>query len=180
MTHGQSPLGQVCLNFGIEFHEAHGIGNGGPALANSLGDIFLSQAEFFGEAAVGGGFLDGIQVRPLEVLDEGQLQDFLIGGFANNNRGLGQADFKGGAHTALTSDEFVFPTRQSDNQGLDNTTFSNGINQVTELIIPELCAGLERARNDLVEADLLDALTMFLGGNLRRHPRIDKGPKAFA
>jgi hypothetical protein len=180
MTHGQAPLGQVCLDFRVEFHKAHRIGNSGPAFADALGDLFLSQAEFLGKTAVSGGFLEGVQVGPLEVLDQRQLQDFLIGGFADNDRGLAQADFEGCAHTALTGDEFVFSTRQSDDQGLDDTPLSNGIHQVTELVISELGTGLKWARHDLVEPDLLDALTQFLSGHWSRDTGVDEGAEAFA
>jgi len=48
------------------------------------------------------------------------------------------------------------------------------------LVIPELGARLERAGDDLVEADLLDAFPMFLGGDWCRNPRVDEGSKSFA
>jgi len=107
MADCESTLDEVDPDFLVEFHEAHGVGNGSPALSDTLGDLFLSEAEFLGESLIGGGLLDRIESLALEVLDQGQFKDLLIGSFTNDDRSLGKADLQRGAHAPFACDQLV-------------------------------------------------------------------------
>jgi hypothetical protein len=65
---------------GSELEEAEGVGDGGAAATDLLGDLILGQAELGLELGVAGGLLERIEVLALEVLDEGELEDLAIGG----------------------------------------------------------------------------------------------------
>ena len=104
MSDADAALGEVFLDFLIEFHESHGIGHGGAAFADATGNFFLSEVELSREAAVGGGLFNGIKIGSLEILDEGQFEDFLIGGFADDDsamRGTALRDRIGQHHASI-------------------------------------------------------------------------------
>ena len=180
MTDAQASLGQVSLNFLFKLHESHRIGNGCPTLADATGDIFLGEAEFLGKAAIGGGFLDRIEPFALEILDESQLQDFLIGGLADNDGSLVKAYFQRGAEAAFTGYEFVFSCGKADDQRLDDSPFTDGFNKFVKLLDGKLGAWLKRAWDNLVESDILDAFPQFFGGDGSGDTGVDQGAKAFA
>ena len=180
MTWAEPSLFEVCLYLGIEFEKTHGVGHGRAALADSLADLFLSEAEFFREAGVRGGLLDRIEALALEILDEGKLQDFLITGIADDDRGRGQADLKGGAKTSLAGNEFVLSGDKADNQRLDDATLTDRVDKLAEFLLAEFRTWLEGAGNDPIQADLLDAFTVFLRGNGGGDARGDEGAQPFA
>ena len=80
-----------------EVEEAQGVGDGGAGLADALGDLFLGEAGFVGEGAVGEGFFDGVEVGALEVLDEGHLAHFEVGGGADEGGYFLESGLLGGA-----------------------------------------------------------------------------------
>ena len=180
MTDGQATLDEVNLHFRIEFHQAHCVCDGGPALANAPSNIILGKMEFLGKSIVRRGFLNWIKPFTLEVLNKCQLQDLLIGGLADNDRNLGESDFLRGAESTLSCDEFVFSSCKSDDQGLNDSPLTNRFDQLVKLLHGKFCTRLEWAWDNLVEADILDAFPLFFRGNGYGDPRVDQCAKAFA
>ena len=180
VTDSQAPLGQVTLDFGVKLHEAHRIGNGGTALADAPGDIILGEAEFLGEAAVGGGFFDRIESLALEVLDKSQFQNFLIGGLTDNDRSFVKTDFLRGPKTAFPGDEFVFSSGKADDQRLNDSPLADGFDQFVKLFDGKFGTGLKRARDNLVEWDILDAFALFFRRDGGSDTRVDQGSQTFA
>ena len=62
-----------------QLQKAEGVCHGRPAAGDPLGDFFLGEAELFDHELVGLGLLDGAQVVPLDVLDQGEFEHVLVG-----------------------------------------------------------------------------------------------------
>jgi len=180
MTGAQPCLLEVGLHLGVEFQKPHGVGHRRTALANAFADLFLSEAKLLGQTLVGRRLLNRIESLALEVFDEGQLQNFLVACLSDDDWCFGETDFQGGAHAPLSGDQFVFSAGDADDERLDDAALANRFDQIAELIVAELCPRLQGAGNDLVEPDLLDALTLFNGGNSGRNTGVDECSKAFA
>lgn len=120
---GEVAVGDVALDGVLEVEEAHGVRDAGAGFADALGDDVLLEAEFLGEADVAGGFFDGIEVLALEVLDEGHLEDFLVGGGAFDGGNGVQSEELGGAPATFTGDEFHLIADFTDDEGLDDSEF---------------------------------------------------------
>ena len=160
----QASLRQVVLHFGCEFQQAHGIGHGGTALADASADLLLGEPEFLGKPCVGGGLLDRVESFTLEILNEGQLEDLLITGLADDDGCLGQAHLQRGAQAAFARDELILPGDEPDDQRLDDAALADRVDEFPELLFPELGSGLKGAGDDPVEGDLLDAFAVLHDG----------------
>ena len=86
MTNAQASLGDVIPDFVIKFHKSHGIGYRGTGFANTFRNDFLLHAKVLGESEVSLGFLDGIEVLTLNILDQCHFEHFLVSSFTDNNR----------------------------------------------------------------------------------------------
>jgi len=180
VTGAEAPLRQVVLYRGREFQQSHGIGHGGAAFADAPADLLLGEAEFLGKPGVGGGLFDRIETLALEILDEGQFQDLLVAGFADDDGCLGQADLERGAQAAFARDQFVLPGDEPDDQRLDDAALADGVNEFAQLLLPELGTGLKRAGDDPVEGDLLDTLPLLNDGGRRGDTGIDERTEPLA
>ena len=101
---GEKALAKQGLYLRRKIQQAHRIGHRGAVFTDALCDVFLTHVEFPGEPRIGFGFLDGIQVLTLNVLDQGHLQDIAVGGLALDDRNLLQAELFGGTEAALAGD----------------------------------------------------------------------------
>ena len=79
-----------------EFEEAEEVCDRGAVLAGALGHLLLGEAELAGEALVGAGLLDRIEVLALEVLDDGDLHRLLVGDLTDDGGDGGFAGALGG------------------------------------------------------------------------------------
>ena len=175
---GDAALGQPALDAGGQFQQAHGVGDGGAAFADFLGNFVLFQAEFLGKALVGDGFFDRVEVLALDVFDEGELEHLLVPGLADDHGGFLQTELLGGAPAAFTGDQFVFVVAFADDQGLDNAVFADRFDQFQETFAAEFGAGLEGAGNDVAGGDFLNPLAGFgLGGG---HAGLNEGSETFS
>jgi hypothetical protein len=73
-----------------KLQEAQGVGDGRAVFADAGGELLLGVPVVFEEALVGGGGLDGVEVLPLEVFDEGELEGRVGGGLAHHHGNLAQ------------------------------------------------------------------------------------------
>ena len=151
---GDLALGEVDLDVRVEIEQAHRVGDGGAGFADAGGDLFLLEGEFLGEPDVSGGFLDGVEILALEVLDEGHFQNIPVRCDALDDRDGGEAEFLRSAPAALTGDEFVFPIHQARDERLDDAVLADGLDEIIERRIDELVARLERGGNDIVDGDV--------------------------
>ena len=174
MADGEPLLLEEGLDFRGQVEEAHRVGDGGPALADALGDVFLGEAEVFVQALVGGGLFNGIEILALEILDEGELEDLAVGGFPDDDRSFPELEFGGGTPAAFAGDELVLGAHFADDEGLDDAALADALDEFLQVLDAEIGPRLERAGNDLVERKGLDAFAKFLDGRWSGHPGVDQ------
>src|SRR5690606_2752175 len=85
--------------------QAQGIGDSRSILANLLGQRFLRVAVFLDEAIEGFGELDGVEIFPLDVLDQGKLEGVGGGNVADDDEYLFEAGALRCAPTTLAGDD---------------------------------------------------------------------------
>ena len=68
----------------------HDVGHRRPAFPDPLGRFLLGDGKFIHEPMIGLGLLQGVQILPLDVFDEGHFQEFLVGNLLDDHRNLGQ------------------------------------------------------------------------------------------
>ena len=69
---GKLTFAQIAQDLAVQLQQAHGIRYGRPRLTNSICHRFLSQAEVAHQRGDAQGFVDGIQICPLQVFNQGQ------------------------------------------------------------------------------------------------------------
>lgn len=89
MPDGQQALGQPRLDLLMQIKQAHGICNRRTAPAHFLRDVFLTHPKFIREPRIRLRFLDGIEVRALQIFDQRNFEDLEVGGDPSNYRHLG-------------------------------------------------------------------------------------------
>src|SRR5690606_19483414 len=109
-------------------------GHGGAVLACPLGDLFVGEAELAVEALEGVGHLDGVEVLALDVLDERDLHQAVVGEFLDDDGNLVKAGHAGGSEAALASDELVGVAVAADDQRLDDAILANGLRELLEAL----------------------------------------------
>ena len=80
MTGGELALLQQGPDGVGQGQQPQGVGHGGTGLAHLLGGLLLGEAVLLDQGLVTQGLFHGVQVLPLEVLDETQLHDFPVVG----------------------------------------------------------------------------------------------------
>ena len=101
--------------------------------------------------------LDGVQVGPLDVLDEGRLEDLLVVEGDDVDRHLGEPGFLRGAQPALARDELVAVVDLPHHQRLQNAVVLDARREGREFLPVELLAGLVGVIRDLLDGQFADA-----------------------
>src|SRR5680860_1388014 len=86
-----------------QLQQAKGVGQMAAALADDLGQVLLGIAVAVHESAIALPLLDRVQVLALNVLDDGDLNRFLVGQRADDDRDLVQVGALGGTPTCTRS-----------------------------------------------------------------------------
>ena len=137
-----------------QFQEAQGVGHDSPGFADPFGDVFLGELELGGQMGISDGFLDRIEVFPLEILDQGEFHYLAVGGFPDHDRGLGESGLLGGAPTAFPGNQFKSLGAGSDDQRLDDALFPNGVRQFLQGLGQEVFTRLKRAGMDAAQREV--------------------------
>lgn len=183
---GEALLCDVRADFGGEIEEADGVGDRGAAASDARGDFLLGEGELAGEAGVGLGLLDGVEIGALEVFDERELEDLSVGSLADDGGRVGEAEACGGAPAALAGDELVTRAGRGfpEDERLDDALGPDGLDQLVEVGLAEFLARLERAGSDLGEGDAEDSLSRRGvgdgGGHRGGGAGVEKGAQSFA
>ena len=150
----------------------------------ALGDVLLLEAKFFREPGKGVGFFDGVKVFALKVFDQGKFEDFLVGGFADDDRGFQEADSLGGPPAAFAGDQLEVIAALACDQGLDNAVLFDRVDEFLEVLVPENRARLQRGGTDQGELyELHPFALLHCGGgrdDWRLGPGADEGTESFA
>ena len=109
-----------------------------------------------GEAAVGHRFLDGVEVGALDVLDEGEFEQFGASRLAEDDGDGAEAGETGGLEPPFAGDEAI-PARfvAGDDEGLDDAVLADGLGQLAELFGLEVGARLLGVWGDEVDVEVV-------------------------
>src|SRR5262245_40729282 len=107
MTGGESPRSDQILDVRRKPQQSKAVGDGGAFSADPLGDRFLREVEVVCERSESLGLLDRIELRALDVLDEGQLERTPRLHLLNHGGNLRQSGHARRAPTAFTRDDLV-------------------------------------------------------------------------
>ena len=116
------------------------VGDVTPALADHAGDVAVRIAIIGAELGVAGGLFERVQVCPLHVFDDGDLERFAVAGLDDDDRDLVQPRPLRGPPAALAGDDFVGVRdagNGADHDGLDNPALLDRGGQFIELVIVE-------------------------------------------
>ena len=149
MTHRNALLREPALHLRRQLQQPHAIGHGRATLADFLRDVFLAQAKFLGEAGEGVRFFDRVEVFALEILDERELEDILVGSFADDDRRFHEPNLLRSTPAAFTGDELVGIPALPGNERLDDAVLLDGSDELLEMFVAENGTRLERRRYDL-------------------------------
>ena len=87
--------------------QAKRVGDMAPAFADHAGDVAVRIAIIGAELGVSGGFFERVEVRPLHVFDDGDLERFAVASLDDNDRDLVQPCPLRGPPAALAGDDFI-------------------------------------------------------------------------
>ena len=87
---------QVPDRFG-QFQEPQSIGHDSAGFAYSFGDFFLCELKLADQVGVTDGFLNRIEVLPLEILDQSEFNHLPVSGLADDDWGFHQSGQLGGS-----------------------------------------------------------------------------------
>jgi hypothetical protein len=173
VSHGETVLGDELLDVGRELEETERVGNGAALLSGAAGDLVVTKVKVVGEPFEGMRDFDGVEILPLDVLDEGDLEEAIIGDVLNEDRDVGDTGEAGGTPAPFAGHELVPAVARSDHEGLNDTVGADGIGEFLEAIRLEDGAGLERIGIDEVHGNPGGVLDVWgwcegnLGGKLR-------------
>jgi hypothetical protein len=153
MAHGKAMLGEEHLNITGEPEQPEHIGDCGPVFARALCNLLVAELVFPCQAVEGLGDLNGIQILALDVLNEGDFHEPVVGIVLNDDRNLGKAGKFGGAPAALSGDELVAGTGGADDQRLDNAVFADGLGEFLEAVGLEDGARLQGIGVDIADGN---------------------------
>ena len=137
-----------------ERQQPQGIGDGGAGLAHALGHLLLGEAVLLHEGLVAPGLLGGVQVLPLEVLNEADLHDLPVVGLNDDRRNLIQARLLGRPPAALPGDDLVVARGQAAHRHrLDHAVDADGVRQIGQGLRIKALPGLIQSRLHLGDGE---------------------------
>ena len=122
------------------------------------------RCEIVSQTSVGERFLERIEVRPLDVLDQRRGQQALVGDVPDDDRNFEQAGALGGAPAAFAGDDLVAPAIAADDDRLDDPIGPDGGRELVEPAVVHRRAWLELVRSQQIDVDVEGTL----GGGGRR------------
>ncbi len=97
---------QAARVFG-QVGQAKRVGDMAPAFADDAGDVAVRIAMIGAELGVARGLFERVQIRPLHVLDNGDLERLAVASLDDKDRNLVQSRPLGGPPAALAGDDFI-------------------------------------------------------------------------
>ena len=137
--------------------KTQGVGHMAAALAQHFRQISLRIGEFAYELIEPPGFLDRVEVRTLDILDNGEFEGFLIVGFNQMDRHIVDPGPLRGAPAALPRNDLVeigHSGNRTHHDGLNETSCADGFSQFLQMIFIEMLAGIARVGPQEFDGDL--------------------------
>ena len=138
----------VFAHGGRKLQQAHGVGDVAAGFGDERAELVLRDAELDLEALVAFGFLDGVEVLALEVLDQGGGHGLRVGKGSQQHRDFVQPGGLRGAPAAFAGDDLVIAGRfgvGAGEDGLEHALLLDGGGEVGQGGGVDEGAGLEGA-----------------------------------
>src|SRR3712207_5354066 len=153
---GELSIGQEGPYTVWQLREAQGVGHGGPALAQPVGELLLGQPETLHEGLVGGRGLQGVQVLPLQVLHESQLHGHAVPRLPDENWHPVEPGLFRGPQPALPGYELEATLRRANDRRLQDTDLPDRGCELFDAGLGETAPWLTRVGADRRGRELLE------------------------
>ena len=169
---GDCAVEQRVLDGAGRLEQPQLVGDRYAALAHASPHLILGQAELVNQLGVGRRLLQGIQVRPLNIFHQRQLQDLARSRILDQDRNRGQARQPRRAPATLPGDELVASSHLRDDRWLDDAVFLDGCCKLNQVLLPNWRTGLAWIRSDRSDGDLRHSLLRRCRSFINRKQRI--------
>ena len=155
MAHGNQATDQGLLDLDTKIEKPDVVADRSALESDLLGYLLLSQAQPVHHTAIATGFLEGIQVSPLDVLDQGQLQHVLLGNIVSDDgRNSLPTREPGSAPPTFPRNQLISPIDLSKHHRLQDAMIPDRVSEFLEALRIEDIPRLMRVRPDLDQGNL--------------------------
>jgi hypothetical protein len=141
------------LHLRHQVQEPEQVADGRAVQAQSFGEVILFKPEPFQVVLEPLRLLDGVQVAPLDVLDQGGLEHLLVVEVDDVDGDGFEAGALGGAEAAFPGDQLIPVAVGADDERLQHAVLANAGAEAREFVLVERLAGLMRVLADAVDRD---------------------------
>ena len=149
MAGGKLALRHHALHGIRQLQQAQRVRHMAAALADDAGEIRLGVAKLGDQLLIAQRLLKGVEIRPLDVFDDGELERLAVTRLDEQDGHLVQAGTLPGPPATLSGDDLVNirHARQGPHQDrLDDALLADGPRQVLELLLVKALAGIAGVR----------------------------------
>src|SRR5690606_27486517 len=100
------------------------------ALADDLRELLLAVVEALDQVTVAGGLLDRVEIGPLHVLDDRELEDLLVGEVARDDGNGVEPGLLRGPPAPLAGDDLVAARHGTHDDRLHETLVADGVGKL--------------------------------------------------
>lgn len=143
-----------------ETQQAQGVGDLRARSRETGGEVFVGASEVFEELLIGGCLLKGVELTPVEVLQQRIAQHVVVCRGADDRRDDTEACRAGGSPPSFAHDQLVpgggtilGPTGPHDDR-LQNADLPDAVDQLTEIVLVEYLTGLTWVGHDGFDVQL--------------------------
>src|SRR5262249_48087569 len=142
------------LHLRWQVEEGDQVRDGGAGDAKTCRQLFVSQAEAIEMLLEAEGLFDGVEVGPLDVLDEGGFEDLLVVEVDNTDGDGSEPGLPGSPQTPLAGNQLKGPVSPPDHDRLQDAVILDALAELGHLVVIERAPGLKRIFSDLLQRDL--------------------------
>ena len=154
MSGGKDSGTEHGQDFFLQNQKPQGVCHGGSGSADPVGTFFLGQGEGFDQCPDSLGFIDGIQVFPLQVFGQGHDGGFFVVSIQHDGGNLGQVSKLGGPPSAFAGDDHVaIVAQRAQGDGGNDTVLTDTFGQGGDGFVVKELAGLVAVGFDSGQTD---------------------------
>jgi hypothetical protein len=170
---GDDAGGDPGLDLDRQLHQPDRVRHLRATASDLAGQLLVRGAELLEQLLVGRRLLEGVELDPVNVLQQGVAEHRVVGGVPDDGRNGVQAGRPRGAQPALAHDELVAdappigPTVLAHDDRLEQAELPYGVAELLQRLVVEDLAGLLRVGDDVVHGHLAQLRTGHTEGALR-------------
>ena len=147
MPCGQHACGHPTLDGDRQAQQPDHVGDHRPRPADPAGQLLVGDPELVEQLLIGGRLLQGVQLCPMDVLEQSVAQQVVIGGLAHDGRDGRQPGLLRRPPAALPHDQLVAPRTGGvgdlpDHHGLHQPELPDRVHQLRQGVLVEHLPGL--------------------------------------